>query len=298
MIPHRVAQYTETLANAVAKHDVGSLKQVSLTQEQIRELRYAALLHDFGKVGIKEDILTKANKLFDHEIKNIQLRFEYAKACMERHLYYRVLKNHETKYLTKRELQEHLEQLQAQIRKSHDMLDGYFEKIMRQNRPNLTYMEMTELLSDIYQETFEDLNYAEQHLLTDFEFSALQIPMGSLTTEERHEIEMHVTHTYNFLNLIPWTADLSEIPDIAYAHHEKLDGSGYPNQLKTDNIPLQSRIMTIADIYDALTAGDRPYKCSVNTDIALEMLEQEAKQGKLDNELVTIFIQSKSYLNQ
>jgi HD-GYP domain-containing protein (c-di-GMP phosphodiesterase class II) len=294
----RVAHYTETLAIAVAKHDSGALQQVCLTQQQIRELRYAALLHDFGKVGIKEEILTKENKLFDHEIKNIQLRFEYAKACMERHLYYRILRNHETKYLTKRQLQERLNQMQAQIQKSHVLLDGYFEKIMRHNKPNLSYTDMSELLRDIYQETFEDLNNAERRLLTDFEFSALQIPKGSLTPEERREIEMHVTHTYNFLNLIPWTEDLREIPNIAHAHHEKLDGSGYPNQLLAGNIPLQSRIMTIADIYDALTAGDRPYKCSVNTDIALEMLEQEAKEGKLDDELVNIFIQSKSYLNQ
>ena len=252
-------------------------------------------MHDFGKVGIKEEILTKENKLFGHEIENIHLRFEYAKACMERHLYYRILKNHETKYLTKRELQERMDQLQAQIQKGHVLLDTYFDKIMLHNKPNLTYADMSELLGDIYQETFEDLNNAERRLLTDFEFSALQIPKGSLTPEERREIEMHVTHTYSFLNLIPWTEDLKDIPNIAHAHHEKLDGSGYPNKLIADKIPLQSRIMTISDIYDALTAGDRPYKSSVIPDIALGMLEQEAKEGKLDSELVNIFIQSKSY---
>jgi HD-GYP domain-containing protein (c-di-GMP phosphodiesterase class II) len=291
----RVAYYTETLAIAVDKHDIGSLKQARFTEQQIRELRYAALLHDFGKVGIKEEILTKENKLFGHEIENIHLRFEYAKACMERHLYYRILKNHETKYLTKRELQERMDQLQAQIQKGHVLLDTYFDKIMLHNKPNLTYADMSELLGDIYQETFEDLNNAERRLLTDFEFSALQIPKGSLTSEERREIEMHVTHTYSFLNLIPWTEDLKDIPNIAHAHHEKLDGSGYPNKLIADKIPLQSRIMTISDIYDALTAGDRPYKSSVIPDIALGMLEQEAKEGKLDSELVNIFIQSKSY---
>lgn len=294
----RVAQYTETLAVAVGRHDRGSLRHIQLDEQQIRELRYAALLHDFGKVGIKEDILTKENKLYDHEIKNIQLRFEYAKACMERHLYYRILKNHETNYLDKHELQEHLNQMQAQIQKSHALLDRRFEKIMQHNKPNLTYTDMSDLLRDIYQDTFEDLNNAERHLLTDFEFSALQIPMGSLTEQERREIELHVTHTYNFLNLIPWTDDLRGIPTIAHAHHEKLDGSGYPNRLKAKDIPLQSRIMTIADIYDALTAGDRPYKSSVNADIAVGMLEQEAKAGKLDNDLVAVFIQSKAYLSQ
>jgi HD-GYP domain-containing protein (c-di-GMP phosphodiesterase class II)/pSer/pThr/pTyr-binding forkhead associated (FHA) protein len=292
----RVAHYTETLAVAVDKHDVGALKQARFTDQQIRELRYASLLHDFGKVGIKEDILTKENKLFEHEIENIRLRFEYAKACLERHLYYRILKNHETKYLTRHQLQERIDQLQAQFQKSHARLDAYYEKIMLHNKPNLTHSDMSDLLRDIYQETFEDLSAAERPLLTDFEFSALQIPKGSLTGEERREIEMHVTQTYNFLNLIPWTEDLHDIPRIAYAHHEKLDGSGYPNKLTADKIPLQSRIMTISDIYDALTAGDRPYKTSVIPDIALGMLEQEAKEGKLDSELVNIFIKSKSYL--
>lgn len=293
----RVAHYTEALAIATARHDNGRLKQVDFTDAQIRELRYAALLHDFGKVGIKEEILTKENKLFEHEIENIHLRFENAKACMERHVYFQILKNHETKYLTKHQLQDRLNQLQAQFRKNHARLDRYFEKILLHNKPNLTYADMSELLGDIYQETFEDLNAAERPLLTEFEFAALQIPKGSLTAEERQEIEMHVSHTYNFLNLIPWTEDLSAIPNIAHAHHEKLDGSGYPNRLMASEIPLQSRIMTIADIYDALTAGDRPYKSSVMSEIALEMLEQEAKEGKLDSELVDIFIKSKSFLS-
>lgn len=292
----RVAHYTETLAIATDKHDVGTLKEVNFSEAQIRELRYAALLHDFGKVGIKEDILTKENKLFEHEIENIRLRFEYAKACMERHVYHQILKNHETKYLTRHQLQERINQLQTQFQKNHARLDNYLEKILLHNKPNLTYADMSELLGDVYQETFEDLNAAERPLLSEFEFSALQIPKGSLTAEERREIEMHVTHTYNFLNLIPWTEDLRGIPEIAHAHHEKLDGSGYPNKLMAGEIPLQSRIMTIADIYDALTAGDRPYKSSVMPDIALEMLEQEAKEGKLDGELVDIFIKSRSYL--
>ena len=292
----RVAHYTETLAIATGKHAIGQMKPINFSEQQIRELRYAALLHDFGKVGIKENTLTKENKLFDHEIENIRLRFEYAKACMERHVYYRILKNHETKYLTRHQLQDRIDELQEQFQKNHARLDDYLENIMRHNKPNLTYADMSELFGDIYRETFEDLSAAERPLLTEFEFSALQIPKGSLTVEERREIETHVTHTYNFLNLIPWTEDLQNIPNIAHAHHEKLDGSGYPNNLKAGDIPIQSRIMTIADIYDALTAGDRPYKTSVMPETALEMLEQEAKQGKLDGELVKIFIQSKSYL--
>jgi len=293
----RVATYAETLALAVSRHDDGPLKQVDFSDKQIRELRYASLLHDFGKVGVSEQILTKENKLFKHQVENIRMRFEYAKACAERHLFYRILKNHETKYLSKRQLQERIDELHMQLQKSHVRLDEFLEEIIRSNRPNLTFAEMTKLLAEIYQQNFEDLEASERPLLTDFEFEALQIPRGSLTAEERREIEMHVTHTYNFLNLIPWTENLKNIPDITFAHHEKLDGSGYPNSLKAEDIPLQSRIMTIADIYDALTAPDRPYKSSVVPEVALDMLQQQAQAGKLDQDLVQVYIESKSYLN-
>jgi len=293
----RVATYAETLALAVSRHDNGPLKQVEFSDQQIRELRYASLLHDFGKVGVSEHILTKENKLYKHQVENIRMRFEYAKACAERHLFYRILKNHGTTNLSKSQLQEHIEELRLQLQKSHARLDEFLEEIIRSNRPNLTFAEMTKLLAEIYQEKFEDLDASQRPLLTDFEFEALQIPKGSLTAEERREIETHVTHTYNFLNLIPWTENLKNIPDITFAHHEKLDGSGYPNCLKAEDIPLQSRIMTIADIYDALTAPDRPYKSSVVAEVALDMLQQQAQAGKLDQDLVQVYIESKSYLN-
>lgn len=291
----RVAHYADALANAVNRNGSGSLKHISLTDRQLRELRYASLLHDFGKVGVKEDILTKENKLFEHQLENIRMRFEYAKACRERHLYHRLLSTHETKYLTKHQLQERMTALNEQLQNAHARLDAFFEKIARYNKPNLTHSDMSELIAELYQEGFEDLNTAERPLLTEFEFSALQIPKGSLTGEERREIEMHVTHTFNFLNLIPWTDDLKAIPNIAHAHHEKLDGSGYPSGIKARDIPLQSRIMTIADIYDALTAPDRPYKNSVAPEVALDMLKQEAELGKLDRELVKIYIDAEAY---
>ena len=104
-----------------------------------------------------------------------------------------------------------------------------------------------------------------------------------------------MSHTYSFLSLIPWTRNLSNLPDIAYAHHEKLDGSGYPRGLKQDEIPVQSKIMTISDIYDALTASDRPYKPALPADRALDILGYEAKAGKLDSDLLQVFIESNSW---
>jgi HD-GYP domain-containing protein (c-di-GMP phosphodiesterase class II) len=126
-------------------------------------------------------------------------------------------------------------------------------------------------------------------ILTPPEKARLLIARGTLDPEEREEIESHVAHTFTFLYQIAWTDDLAGVPEIAHAHHEKLDGTGYPRKLKADMIPLQSRMMTICDIYDALTAMDRAYKKSVTNERALEILEMEVKQGKLDKDLFQLF---------
>jgi HD-GYP domain-containing protein (c-di-GMP phosphodiesterase class II) len=116
-----------------------------------------------------------------------------------------------------------------------------------------------------------------------------------LTELERLEIESHVRHTYQFLKMIPWTRDFRGLTEIAYCHHEKLDGSGYPRGLTNHEIPLQSKIMTIADIFDALTAADRWYKEAVPVEKALEILAQEVKEGKIDPVLFDIFKERKIY---
>jgi HD-GYP domain-containing protein (c-di-GMP phosphodiesterase class II) len=130
------------------------------------------------------------------------------------------------------------------------------------------------------------------------EFRFLSIRKGTLDPQERLEMESHVTHSFHFLTKIPWTPVMKGIPEIAYGHHEKLDGSGYPRGLTGDQIPLQARMMTISDIYDALTAQDRPYKKAVSTTVALDILHEEAGQGKLDGDLLDIFVTKKIYVRQ
>jgi HD-GYP domain-containing protein (c-di-GMP phosphodiesterase class II) len=131
--------------------------------------------------------------------------------------------------------------------------------------------------------------------LRTWELSNLSIPRGSLSNEERHEIESHVTHTFQFLSTIPWTRELQQIPRIAGAHHEKLDGSGYPAGIDIQQIPLESRMMTISDIFDALTAKDRPYKRAIPPERALEILSAEVKEGKLDPDLFRIFVDGRVF---
>jgi HD-GYP domain-containing protein (c-di-GMP phosphodiesterase class II) len=108
-------------------------------------------------------------------------------------------------------------------------------------------------------------------------------------------MESHVTHSFHFLTKIPWTPLMRGIPDIVYGHHEKLDGSGYPRRLAGTQIPVQARMMTICDIYDALVAQDRPYKKAVPTPIALEILHAEAGEGKLDKDLLDVFVGKEIY---
>ncbi|HEY6040293.1 MAG TPA: HD domain-containing phosphohydrolase, partial [Kofleriaceae bacterium] len=120
--------------------------------------------------------------------------------------------------------------------------------------------------------------------------SCLQIKRGSLTEQERLEINSHVVHTYNFLKEIPWSRTLRDVPEIAGAHHEKLDGTGYPYGRKSDAIPVEAKMMAISDIYDALTASDRPYKKAMPAERALDILSGDVKRGQLDRDLFEIFV--------
>lgn len=131
--------------------------------------------------------------------------------------------------------------------------------------------------------------------ITGDELHFLSIAKGSLDPDERKQIESHVTHTFNFLRQIPWTEDLARVAEIAYGHHEKLDGGGYPRGVGGDVITVQTRIMTVSDIFDALTASDRPYKRALGPDRALEILDMEGKAGQLDAQVVTLLLESQVY---
>jgi HD-GYP domain-containing protein (c-di-GMP phosphodiesterase class II) len=137
--------------------------------------------------------------------------------------------------------------------------------------------------------TYEDHEGTRRTLLTADEVRALSLSRGNLDDVERREVESHVVHTYRFLQQIPWTRELRAVPEIALAHHEKLDGSGYPHGVGRDAIPLEARIITVVDIFDALTASDRPYKRAVTSDYALGVLRAEAEAGMLDADLVEAF---------
>ncbi len=289
----RVASLTTNLAEAVDHAGEGPYRAVKFSREQLRELRYAGLLHDFGKVGVREQVLVKQKKLYGHDLTILRHRFhsllQQADLEFERERAEHLLANGEKDY---REMVQHLELLRRERR---DELSRWLDAIVRANEPTILPEGSFEELEEIGRQTYTDFDGIERPLLTEEELRFLMINKGNLDPRERREIESHVTHTYRFLQQIPWTRELSGIPRIAFGHHEKLDGTGYPRGVNESEIPVQTRMMTIADIYDALTATDRPYKRAVTAERALDILHAEAKGGHIDPHLLSTFVQAQVF---
>jgi HD-GYP domain-containing protein (c-di-GMP phosphodiesterase class II) len=288
----RVADGTLSLARRVERLEHGPWAGARFSAEELRELRYAALLHDFGKVAVRESVLTKALKLFDEELVTLRGRFLLARAS---HRAIRLQGWLQEALQDPVGMRQRLPHLEADLQRELADFDAMLQVVLHANQPNITEGGDYSALAAIRQRAFVDPDGQCHSLLTDREVQILSLRRGNLTLDERQEVEKHVTHSFNFLRTIPWTKDLARVPDLAGRHHEKLDGSGYPQGLAADDIPLGTRMMTIADIYDALIARDRPYKEALPLERALSILEAEAKAGKLDAALVQLWIASKAW---
>jgi len=291
---HRVSALTVELARVVDRTDTGKYGKVSFNDDEMREIRYASLLHDFGKLGVREAVLVKANKLYPEDLALIQERFNLVRASYE--IDYLKTQLNIMQRPDMMALGMNPEQLQAERDQRNRMLDEFMTFIQRANQPTVLEQGGFDRLKDIANIHFHDINNEERRLLQDHEVKALSVSRGSLTAEEFAEIQSHVVHTYEFLRKIPWGKKLANVPQIAAKHHEKLDGSGYPTSAVAEQIPVQSRMMTISDIYDALSAADRPYKKSLPPEKSLDILEMEVKAGKLDADLFGLFVESKAYM--
>jgi len=289
----RVATLTVNLAVNVDKTRRGPLKDIRFTRDQLKEIRYASLLHDFGKVGVREPVLLKAKKLYPYQLKEIRYRIALLRKVKE----IEYLKNHIQHLLqtgnkgymySKYELNAELQNMLSEL----DRIESCIEEV---NEPTVLQAGQAQELNEISKLKYSNLDGVEEPLLHTNEIMALSIGRGSLTAEERLEIESHVTHTFKFLSRVPWTSDLKNIPEIAYMHHEKLNGGGYPNGVRAEDIPVQSKMMTISDIFDALTAADRPYKKAVPFEKALDILKFEVKNAHIDMDLLSLFIEAKIY---
>jgi HD-GYP domain-containing protein (c-di-GMP phosphodiesterase class II) len=289
----RVAKLTVALAETVDRADSGPYQDIHFTREDIREIRYASILHDFGKVGVREAVLVKAKKLYPPQVELIRKRFQYIRKALELESYRKkldhVLRN------GNREYEEYFASIDYDQSRELQNLDEFLQHILQANEPTVLPEDASKELARIAGWSFDDPSGPTEPLLTQEELELLSIPKGSLDPEERRQIESHVIHSFKFLDEIKWTKELNRVPKIAQAHHEKLDGSGYPYRMKAEDIPFQTKMMTISDIFDALTAQDRPYKRAVPVDRALHIIGDEVKSQLLDPVLFNLFIEAKIY---
>jgi HD-GYP domain-containing protein (c-di-GMP phosphodiesterase class II) len=276
----RVAELTVAQALATNAVEAGPFRDLHFDEDALREMRYAALLHDFGKVAVPEYIFGKAKKLPDGKLDAIRLRF--------------LLAINQVETLAARRKFELLQagsalddrgilDIDADASSRIGELQALLATVESANEPRVVAAEIGSLLDSILGKTYRDIEDER--------------PRGSLSTDERHKMEQHVTQSFRFLREIPWAkTPWRNVPDLAYGHHEHLDGTGYPRGLKGTEIAPQVRMLTIADVYDALTAKDRPYKAAMPVERALDILVKEfAQRGKVDADLLDLFIERKVY---
>jgi HD-GYP domain-containing protein (c-di-GMP phosphodiesterase class II) len=262
----RVADLTVRQAEAVNSVASGIFAGLHFDPDQLRELRYAALLHDFGKVAVPEYIFSKAKKLPDGRLDAVRLRFFLA-----------------------------LEQASSEAERAE--LLALLEQVEAANEPRVVDEAVDATLNAAAARTYRELD-ATRPLLSPEELDFLRIPRGSLSGEERRRMEMHVTQSFAFLREIPWSkTPWQNVAELAYGHHELLDGTGYPRRLRADAIAPQIRMLTISDVFDALTASDRPYKPAMPVERALDILTHEfGARGKIDSDLLELFVSKKLWV--
>ncbi len=291
----RVTNLTLALARAIAQNQSGPLAGIDFTPAQLKELRYASLLHDFGKIGVREAVLTKSHKIEAAQFEALQNRILTFRAQIEADA---AKKSLQIARDDRKDTQSaRIEAIEQHARARIERLDEQARLLSQLNSlgldpcPDSVWDDALAALDYLQTLTFQTPS-GLQLLVQPDEAAALCVRRGTLTPDEFRQIQNHAQMSFEFLEQIPWTSALQHVPAIARAHHERLDGSGYPQQLRGDQIPLGAKLMAIADVYDALTASDRPYKRALTTEAALKILQSEAEIGKLDMAALQIFIES------
>lgn len=267
----RLAGYALKFAEVINQVDYGVYKDIFFSKEEIKELYYSALLHDIGKIGVKEAVLQKRTKLTENTIETLEYRFRFLINAL-------ALKN---------ELNDFEKEIVEKPEKYLDIIR------LINNKPFITDEE-----EDILQKINNlevNFNGIKYKFFKKEEIENLTIKKGNLTDDEREEINSHVSYSYKILKDIKWIKELKNIPDIASSHHERIDGTGYPRRLKGNEISIQAKILAILDIFEALTARDRPYKPPMSVEKAIEIIKKEVEDNHLDKELFQIFMQEKIY---
>lgn len=266
----RVMGYATAFADAAALEPDSPFSAICKTPDHKRQFEFAALLHDIGKIGVPEYLLTKESRLSESELQSIFIRMEIIALQL--------------KYSISDISWKNCEELRA---------DKEFLKRINFGG-NLSDKDLVGL-TEIKNKTYVNNDGVSKSLLTDSEFESLSVRFGNLTREERQIINSHAQSTLRILSKIPWPRQLELVPLIAAQHHEKLDGSGYPDGIKSDEIILESKVLAVIDIYEALVSQNRPYKPKMSPEEALAILKNEAEKGRLDMETIQFFIDKEIY---
>jgi len=287
----RVAALTVDLAEKVSRSNDEGVKHIQYNSDQIAEIRYAALLHDFGKIGVREATLLKEEKLSPVQRLQIRHRLSEFKRAME----IEVLRDYLGRLVLESRVPTQMEfaRLEKDISDFGLKIEDAWAVILDLNRPTVLTHDRSEKLTKVSHLNCKDCDGNLKPMLESDEIFSLSIPKGSLTKEERLEIESHVVHTVAFLKKIPWTAKFANVPLIAGTHHERLNGTGYPSATPEIYIPDQARMMAVCDIFDALAANDRPYKPAVPLEKALAIIESHSKARDLDERFFKVFVEGK-----
>ena len=289
----RVANLTLTMAEIIHKKKDGTFKEINFNEDAMHELRIAAWMHDIGKVTTPVEIMEKSTKLqtiFDR-IHHIDLRMSL------------LLEKAEKEGLQKKlALMENgadktaLDKAEEITRKRIEEINDIRQFIQQCNQPSECLAdENIKRLQSIAKKTYQDGDGTLKPFLTDDELENLTIRKGTITQAEREKINEHAYVTLRMLRQIPFTKKIKNIPHFAAAHHECIDGSGYPLGLKGDDIPFEGKLMAVTDIAEALTAADRPYKKALTLDEVHKILRKMAENRKLDSDLVELFIKERVY---
>ena len=291
----RVVDLTMMIAEKINEDDEGKFKDIHFSEDEMEELKLAAWMHDVGKIITPEYVVDKKNKLqtIIDRISLIETRFHFiAKQIENSYLNRKIDFLHDEKGDESKE-----KHLDKEFVEKLNTLKEELEFIKTCNNPG-------EFMSDDHLQRVKEITLkmytidGEEHpCLTDEEVKNLCIRKGSLTEEERKVIENHAYMTLKMLNELPFPKKLKKIPEYAAAHHEKLDGSGYPMGFSGEELSLQSRIMAIADIFEALTAKDRPYKKPMRLSQAIKIMGFMEKDNHIDPDIYDLFINSRLYLD-
>jgi 3',5'-cyclic-nucleotide phosphodiesterase len=284
----RVAECTIRLALAVNDAREGPFADVHFTPEQLVELRYAALLHDFGKVGVREDVLMKSGRMPPEVFAAFRGRVETWRWVRRHAALRQALDETSGGVGSPAAVQARADALVAgELARMDDALRCI--EAFQSGRP-LT-PEACAWIDWLAGISWTDDAGRTHAVLPPEDASYLRIPRGTLTPSEWDEMRSHALKSERYLSTIPWSRALQAIPAIAGAHHEKLDGSGYPHGRRGDEIPLPTRILTVADIFDAMTAIDRSYRAATPVEEAVAALLREASQGQLDAAVVSLLVE-------